>query len=146
MDKDRTYKLIKHTIDQMGEKQLYFVVPAFNDDSIVFEILWKKENKLPWSFTLHRADNWTECSSLDILDALEEVECDLVELQQQVVNKMITQVAYMDMRIKRARKLLGNETVDAGIQAHEEFGKNLAETIGKVLNKKPKSKLSLVKG
>lgn len=146
MNKDRIYKLIKHTIDQMGETQLYFVVPAFNDESVAFEILWKKDNKLPWSFTLYRTDNWTECSSLDILDALEEVECDLVEFQQQITNKMIAQVAYMDMRIKNARELLGDEAIDAGMQAYEEFGKNLVATIGKILNKKTESKLSLVKG
>ena len=146
MNKDNIYTLIKHTTRQMGENQLYFVVPAFNDVSISFEILWKKENKLPWSFTLRDADNWTECSSLDILDALEEIECDLVDFKQQIVSKMITQVAYMNMRIKSTRELIGDEAVDAGIHAYDDFGKALAESVGEMLGNKTKTKLSLVKG
>lgn len=145
MEKDSVYQLIKYVTDQLDERQLYFIVPAFNDDSIAFEILWKKDRKLPWSFTLYRTDNWTECSQLDILDALGEVECDLVEFQRQITDKILTQVAYMDMRIKEARKLVGSEAVDAGIEAHEEFGKQLVATIQSVLDKKSKSKLSLVK-
>lgn len=144
MEKDNIYQLIKHLADQIIEKQIYLVVPAFNDDAVAFEILWKKGNKLPWSFSLYRADNWTECSTLDILDALEEVECDLVYFQQQITDKILTEVAYMNARIKDTRRLLGDDVVDASIRAHEEYGNNLMATIYNVLDKKNKSKLSLV--
>ena len=144
METDDIYQLIKHVTNQIGETQLYFVVPAFNDEQVAFEILWKKDNTLPWSFSLYRADNFTECSRIDIIDALDEVECDLVEFKHQLMNKVLTQVAYMNMRIKDARKLLGNEAVDASIQAYEQFGKSLIATVNKVLNKKNKTKLSLV--
>ena len=143
MEKDTIYQLIKHATNQIGEEQLYFVIPAFNDDSVAFEILWKKENTRPWSFSIYNADNWTECSELDILDALEEVECDLEEFSEQITGKILMQVSYMDMRIKEARKLLSDSLVDVSILAYEEFGKSIMETVTGVLNKK--TKLSLVK-
>ena len=146
MDKTHIYSLVKHLIDQIGEKKFYFIVNAFNDDKVAFEILWEKNETLPWSFSLYKADNWTACSTLDILDALEEIECDLMDFQNQVVDKILTQAAYMDMRLKSTRELLGDTLVDAHIKSYEEFGKELVATIAKVLGNKKKKDLTLVKG
>ena len=142
--KPEIHKLLKHLTNQLIEKQVYFVVPAIDDETIRFEVMWKKKDKLPWSFTLYQADNWTPCSQLDILDALEEVECDLMLFSKQIVDKMLTQVAYMSMRINDVRELLGDETVDASIVAHEEFGKALCEAVNKLLSHKEPKELSLV--
>jgi hypothetical protein len=133
-----TYYLLKYLSNTLLEKQIYFVVPTFLDNTVKFEIMWEKGEEKPWSFSLYRADNWTKCSTLDILDALEEVECDLVVFRRQVIDKILTQVAYMNMRINDARELLGSDVVDASVVAHEEFGKSLAEAINKLLPNKPK--------
>lgn len=139
------YQLLKHITGQIGITQLYFVVPAHDDDMVAFEIMWEKDNNLPWSFSVYHADNWTRCSKLDIIDALEEIGCDLVEFHVQIVDKALSQAAYMDMRMKNTYKLLGHELVDASIAAYEDFGKNLLAAVDGVLNDKRKGKLTLVK-
>ena len=139
-----TYKLLKYLSNTLLEKQIYFVVPAINDKTIRFEVMWKKNDKLPWSFSLYQADNWTPCSTLDILDALQEVECDLELFRAQVIDKMLTQVSYMNMRTNDVRELLGDEMVDDGIKAHEEFGKALCAAVQKILPSKEPKGLSLV--
>lgn len=133
-----TYHLLKYLSNTLLEKQIYFVVPCFSDNSVRFEIMWTRGEEKPWSFSLYRADNWTKCSTLDILDALDEVEIDQVVFRRQVIDKMLTQVAYMNMRINDVRKLLGDETVNASIIAHEEFGKSLVEAIQKIIPNKRK--------
>lgn len=140
-----TYHLIQYISDSLSEDRLYFTVPT-PDKDIVFEVMWNRAHTdKPWAFTLYRADNWTPCSDLDILDALKEVECDVESFHTQILRSILADVTYMNMRMNQARRLLGDDLIDSSIQEQEDFNQAITEAINELTNINKSSKLTLVK-
>lgn len=114
-----------------------------------YEINWRREATIPWRFRECGALFWTLSRSEEIISRLCEVQIDLTEFEQAIKTSLLHQVCFADRVVKDSRDLLGHDLVNAGIEDHEEFLRNIGTLVEKMkpvmASPPPSSHLRVVK-
>ena len=124
------------------DSRLYFQVPQSKEEGRV-EVQWMGPGL--WRFKETEAAFWFEVSSEDLIEALEDIEADLGEVERQMFNITIEQIVGASYIVQAGKDFFGDEMVDGALEQYEKFRQEILETLDEVENEKKKPKLSLVK-
>jgi hypothetical protein len=142
---DKTFNLIKFLADGLIEDKVWFLVPSLQyNTGIFYEVQFTRKDSKPWAFRPKDTNEWTSCSTLDVLDALNEHLVDVQDFYKQLCHHTLVQAIYMNTRMRRIRELLGDMVVVNAIKEYDDFGNQLMDAANKALGVKA-VQLTLVK-
>lgn len=130
---DQTYKILKFLADGLVEDKMWFLVSSLQYKAeIKYEVQYTRSENKPWAFRPKHTETWIRCSTIDLIDALNEKLIDLNDFHIQLCDRALSQVTYMDMCIRKAKNILGDSTVNNYIKEHNEFRNNLMNKINEI--------------
>lgn len=113
------------------DPQMYWRLQG-QDATKTFEINWRRDSTIPWRFRECGGLFWTLSKTDEIISRLSAAGIDLDEFEQCLKTSLLHQVCFADRIVKDSRSLLGDDLVDAGIQDHEEFLRNIGTLVEKI--------------
>ncbi|RYZ58906.1 MAG: hypothetical protein EOP07_05615 [Proteobacteria bacterium] len=126
------------------DPQMYWRI-ASQDGSKTYEIFWRRDTTIHWRFREFGSIFWTLSTAERIIADLRNEGLDMELFEHAIKNSLLHQVCFADRIVKDSRALLGADLVNAGIQDHEEFLKNIGSLVERVNPKDSSPQLRIVK-
>lgn len=128
------------------DPRMYWKVPTL-DGTQLFEIQWRRDDKLRWRFRKVGELLWDISSEETLLAQLNQRGIDINLFENKLKSGLLQQVAYADRVVRDARKIIGPEEVEQAIADQRGFLSQLEDAIA-MLTKLPqagKPKLRVIK-
>jgi len=128
------------------DPRMYWKVPTL-DGAQLFEIQWRRDDKLRWRFRKVGDLLWDLSSEQTLVYQLTALGIDMQLFESKLRSGLLQQVAYADRIVRDARTIIGPEAVEQAIADQRSFLSQLEDAISQ-LTKLPvigKPKLRVIK-
>jgi hypothetical protein len=119
------------------DPRMYWKIPTLTG-SDVFEIQWRRDDKLRWRFRKVGDLLWDLSSEQALVHQLNERGVDVDMFESKLKSGLLQQVAYADRVVRDARKILGTDEVEQAIADQKSFLSQLEDAIA-LLTKMPQT-------
>jgi hypothetical protein len=110
-----------------------------------WEIIWHKNNlATPWQAKKVGSKNWLPMNAKRLTEELKKRSVDIEEFERQLTGNLLTHVVFCNSAITEAKKLLGEDKVEAAISQHESFAQELLNVIRELGDKEEVEKAEKV--
>lgn len=131
---------IKYMEDFCMDRRIYWRIPDVYG-RYDWEIIWHKANlATPWQAKKVGSKNWLPMNAKKLEDELQKRKIDIDEFDRQLTGNLLTHVVFCNSSITEAKKLLGEDKVDAAINQHESFAEELLKVIRELSDKEEPKK------
>ncbi len=139
-------KLLKFMDFACIDPRMYWKLPTL-DGRDLFEIQWRRDDKLRWRLRKVGALLWDLSSETTLLAQLTSLNIDTQLFESKLRANLLQQVAYADRIVRDARNIIGPEEVQQAIVDQQTFMNQLEDAIS-MLTKLPnlaKPKLRVIR-
>lgn len=139
-------KLLKFMDFACIDPRMYWKIPTL-DGRDLFEIQWRRDDKLRWRLRKVGALLWDLSSETTLLAQLTSLNIDTQLFESKLRANLLQQVAYADRIVRDARNIIGPEEVQQAIVDQQTFMNQLEDAIS-MLTKLPnlsKPKLRVIR-
>ncbi len=128
------------------DPKMYWRIPTL-DGSHIFEIQWRRDDKLRWRLRKVGELLWELSSEKSLIPQMARLGIDTELFEMKLKSSLLQQVAYADRVVRDARTIMGVEAVEQAIADQRSFMVQLEEAISQ-LTKMPslqKPKLRVIR-
>ncbi|HYX34156.1 MAG TPA: hypothetical protein VE954_13710 [Oligoflexus sp.] len=128
------------------DPRMYWRVPTL-DGAQLFEIQWRRDDKLRWRFRKIGDLLWDLSSEQTLVHQLTTRGIDMQFFESKLKSGLLQQVAYADRVVRDARTILGADAVEQAIADQRSFLGQLEDAIAQLTKLTPtdKPKLRVIK-
>ncbi|MDQ3233527.1 MAG: hypothetical protein M3Q07_17050 [Pseudobdellovibrionaceae bacterium] len=128
------------------DPRMYWRVPTL-DGAQLFEIQWRRDDKLRWRFRKIGDLLWDLSSEQTLVHQLTTRGIDMQLFESKLKSGLLQQVAYADRVVRDARTILGPDAVEQAIADQRSFLAQLEDAIAQLTKLTPtdKPKLRVIK-
>lgn len=119
------------------DPRMYWKVPTV-DGAQLFEIQWRRDDKLRWRFRKVGALLWDLSSEQTLVYQLTQLGIDMSLFESKLKSGLLQQVAYADRVVRDARTIMGAAEVEQAIADQRSFLSQLEDAIA-LLTKLPQT-------
>ena len=102
-----------------------------------WEVSWQRRDgggeKQSWAFKSLEAKQWDYFSSSELIQILNHNKVDVFGFEAELQCKIKNMIVFASLMQKEARKLMGDDIVEASIAEYDEFANAMIETIKQLL-------------
>jgi hypothetical protein len=113
------------------DPRMYWKVPTL-DATQLYEIQWRRDDKLRWRFRKVGDLLWELSSELTLVQQLTEHGIDIQLFESKLRSGLLQQVAYADRVVRDARRILGADAVEQAIADQRSFLSQLEDAIAQL--------------